>query len=140
MKKLTLILFVVPVFFIMSCASALQVTDIDSWLTTKAAGTNAAINITGTWKDALNETDSFMSWGQGELTQTGNTITGNISTYVIKGIVSGKTVYLVLYNGTRVDYTAKFELKNNNELYGDYYSSRDTNQTAPTPMSFKKVK
>ncbi len=140
MKKLMLILFIVPAFFIMSCASALQVTDIDSWLTTKAAGTNAAVNITGNWTDALNETDSFMSWGKAELTQTGNTVSGNISSYVVKGIVSGKTVYLVLYNGAKVDYTAKFELKNNNELYGDYYSSRDPGQTKPTPMSFKKVK
>jgi hypothetical protein len=140
MKKLMLILFVVPVFFIMSCASTLQITDIDSWLTTKAAGTNAAVNISGTWKDALNDTDSFMSWGEGEWSQTGNTITGNISSYVIKGIVSGKTVYIVLYNGNRVDYTAKLELKNNNELYGDYFISRDPGQTKPTPMSFKKVK
>ncbi|HEY9161201.1 MAG TPA: hypothetical protein VIS94_08955 [Desulfomonilia bacterium] len=140
MKKLMLIMFVVPAFFIISCASTLQVTDIDSWLTTKAAGVNATANITGTWKDALNETDSFMSWGQGEWTQTGNIITGNISSYVIKGIMSGKTVYIVLYNGAKVDYTAKLELKNNNELYGNYYSSRDPGQTKPTPMSFKKVK
>jgi hypothetical protein len=140
MKKLMLILFVVPVFFIMSCATALKETDIDSWLTTKAGGTPAAVNISGTWKDALNETDSFMSWGQGELTQTGNNLTGNISTYVIKGIVSGNTVYFVMYNKTAVDYTVKLELRNNNELYGNYYSSRDTKQTGPTPMVFKKVK
>ena len=140
MKKLMLILFVVPAFFIMSCAVALKETDIDSWLATKAGGAPAAVNITGTWKDSLNETDSFMSWGKGELTQKGNNVTGNINTYVIKGIVSGNTVYLVMYNKTAVDYTIKLELKNNNELYGNYYSSRDTNQTGPTPMAFKKVK
>ncbi len=140
MKKLMLILFIVPVFFIMSCASALKETDIDSWLAAKAGGTPAAVNISGTWKDSLNETDSFMSWGQGELLQKGNNVTGNISTYVIKGIVSGNTVYLVLYNGAAVDYTAKFELRNGKELYGNYYKSRDTGQTAPTPMVLKKVK
>lgn len=140
MKKLMLILLVVPVFFIMSCASAMKATDIDSWLSGKAAGQAASVNVTGTWKDSLNESDSFMSWGQGEWLQTGNNVTGNISTYVIKGIVSGKTVYLVLYNGEAVDYTAKLELRNNDELYGNYYKSRDIQQTAPTPMVFKKVK
>jgi hypothetical protein len=59
---------------------------------------------------------------------------------VIKGIVSGKTVYFVMYNKTSVDYTVKLELRNGKELYGNYYSSRDTGQTAPTPMVFKKVK
>jgi hypothetical protein len=140
MKKLMLILFVVPVFFIMSCASALKMTDVDSWLTTKAGGQAAAVYITGTWTDALNTSNSYMSWGQGELIQKGNSITGNISSYVIKGIVAGNTVYLVLSSAGIVDYTAKFELRNNNELYGYYYSSRDPGQTKPNPMSFKKVK
>lgn len=140
MKRLMMILCVVPAFFVMSCASALKVTDIDSWLTKKAAGANSSVNISGIWKDSLNESDSFMSWGQGELIQKGNDVTGNISTYVIKGIVSGKTAYLVLYNGLAVDYTTKLELKSGNELYGNYYSSRDVEQTAPTPMVFKKVK
>lgn len=140
MKKLMLILLIVPVFFIMSCASALKMTDVDSWLATKATGQAAAVNITGTWTDALNDSNSFMSWGQGELTQKGNNVSGNISSYVIKGIVTGKTVYLVLSTGGAVDYTAKLELKSSGELYGNYFKSRDINQTAPTPMSFKKVK
>lgn len=140
MKKLMLILMIVPVFFIMSCAGALQVTEVDSWLGTKAAGQAAAVNVTGKWADALNETDSFMSWGQAEFTQKGSSVSGNISSYVIKGIVAGKTVYLVLLNGNVVNYTAKLEMRSSNELYGDYYKARDINQTAPTPMSFKKVK
>jgi hypothetical protein len=140
MKKLTLILFVVPAFFIISCASTLKVNDIDSWLTTKAGGQAAAVYITGTWKDAMNDNNLFMSWGQGKFIQQGNSITGNISYYAIKGIVAGKTVYLVLTTAGAIDYTAKLELRNNNELYGNYYSSRDTNQTAPTPMVFKKIK
>ena len=35
--------------------------------------------------------------------------------------------------------TAKFELRDNKELYGSYYSARDRDQTGPTPMVFKKL-
>jgi hypothetical protein len=141
MKKLMLAVLIVSSLLFISCASTpAKVTQNVSWLDSKAGGPDASMNITGTWTDALNSSDSFMSWGQGELTQEGNNVTGNISTYVIKGIVTGKTIYLVLYNGNKVDYTARLEPKGDNEIYGNYYKAYDKDQTKPIPMSFRKIK
>jgi len=143
MKKLMLAIMIVSSLLFISCATTPDLTkeaDNVSWLDSKAGGPDASVNITGTWTDSLNGSDSFMSWGQGELTQDGNNVSGNISTYVIKGIVSGKTIYLILYNGNKADYTARLEQKSDNEIYGNYYKAHDKNQTSPTPMAFKKIK
>ena len=139
MKKMMLAFLIVPALFLLACSSALQVTEIDSWLSAKAGGAKASVNITGKWQDSMNDSNSFLSWGQGELIQKGDKVTGNIGTYVISGIVSGNSVYLVLYDKMAVQYTAKFELRDNKELYGSYYSARDRDQTGPTPMAFKKL-
>jgi len=139
MKKMMFAFLVVPALSIFACSSALQITEIDPWLSAKGGAAKASVNITGKWKDAMNESDSFLSWGQGELVQKGDAVTGNIGTYEVKGKVSGSTVYLVLYDKMAVQYTAKFELKDNKELYGSYYSARDRDQTGPTPMAFKKL-
>ena len=65
MKKMMLAFLIVPALFIFACSSALQVTEIDSWLSAKGGGAKASVNITGKWQDSMNESDSFLSLGQG---------------------------------------------------------------------------
>ncbi len=68
-----------------------------------------------------------MGWGEGYLQQDQNKIDGVIGDYNIKGVASGKTVYLVfLYRG-KVHYTARFEMSGN-RLAGHYFNGNDKEQ------------
>jgi hypothetical protein len=138
MKKPILLLMLMTAIFLLSCCSTLKVTEIDPWLTAKAGGAKPSIDISGEWQDAINNTNTFISWGSGTLTQTGAKVTGSIGQNGIKGIVAEKTVYLIIYDSYGIKYTAKLELVNDNELFGGYYSSRDKNQTKPLPMNLKR--
>jgi hypothetical protein len=141
MKKLTLLLLVIPVIFTLAaCSSALQVTEVDKWLSTKAGNTAPTISVSGDWQDSVYTDNTFMGWGSGKFEQSGSTVTGNLGLYIVKGMVSGNKLHLVLLTGGSVYYTATLEMKKDNkELYGNYYYPKDKEQTQPYPMSLKRI-
>jgi hypothetical protein len=141
MKKFTLLSLVILAIFILgACSTALQVTEVDSWLSAKAGSTAPLIRVSGDWQDAVYADNTFMGWGTGKFEQNGSTVTGNLGQYIIKGMVSGNKLHLVLQTGGSVYYTAVLEMKKDNkELYGNYYYPKDKEQTQPYLMSLKRT-
>jgi hypothetical protein len=108
---------------------------IDSWLTI-SGGEPPKIDVTGKWHDAL--ASGFFGWGEGYLRQEQNKVSGAIGAYDIKGVVSGKIVYLIfLYHGT-VYYAARLEMSQD-VLIGNYFKGNDREQTEGYSMSLEKT-
>ncbi|RJP76832.1 MAG: hypothetical protein C4522_17385 [Desulfobacteraceae bacterium] len=141
MRRFTLLSLVILVLFsLVACSTALQVTEVDKWLSAKAESTAPSISVTGEWQDSVYADNTFLGWGAGKFEQSGSTVTGNLGQYIIKGMVSGNKLYLVLLTGGSVYYTATLEMKNDNkELYGNYYYPKDKEQTEPYLMSLKRI-
>jgi hypothetical protein len=125
--------------FVFSCTLrvlGLKQEEVDSWLNTISGGEAAEIDITGKWHDPQGST--FFGWGEGYLIQEQNKIRGIIGNYNIKGIVSGKIVYLVFMYRGLVYYTARLELFQD-LLMGNYFKATDKKQERGYPTSFAKT-
>jgi hypothetical protein len=133
-KSLSTVFLTLSLIFVISCALRQQA--IDPWLNTISGDKPPEINVTGKWRDA--QGTGFFTWGEGNLRQEQNKISGAIGDYNIKGIVSGKTVYLVFLYGGRVYYTARLEMFQD-LLTGNYFKARDKEQTRGYPMSLEKM-
>lgn len=59
------------------------------WLAAQAG--KAGSNLTGKWKDATRD-----DWGNAELVQRGNKISGTLGVYEVEGVVNGPRVSLAL--------------------------------------------
>ncbi|HUL30191.1 MAG TPA: hypothetical protein VLZ03_07010 [Thermodesulfobacteriota bacterium] len=77
----------------------------------------------------------MFGWGEGYLHQKEDKITGVIDSYDIEGIVSGKTVYIVLMYGSHVHYTARLEILGE-LLTGYYFDATDKEQKKGSRTSF----
>jgi hypothetical protein len=82
-----------------------------SWLDSKKD--NPQINVTGTWTSP--------EWGTGRFKQENRNVEGVLGDYPVKGAVSGVTLYLLMYSGSKVDYSAELQALDNNTFKG-YYS------------------
>ncbi|MBN2590199.1 MAG: hypothetical protein JXA96_10080 [Sedimentisphaerales bacterium] len=133
MKKLLISLLALSNFFLTSCA--LQQKEVDSWLVSISKNIPAEIDISGKWYDA--EGSYLFGWGEGYLKQEQNKVSGIIGSYNIKGIVSGKQVYLVFMYGGSVCYTARLEMVNN-LLAGSYFEANDRKQKKGYTIMFTK--
>jgi hypothetical protein len=120
--------------FVISCA--LKQKEIDPWLNTISSGKPPEIDITGKWRDT--QGSGFFTWGEGYLRQERNKISGVIGDYNIKGVVSGKIVYLVFLSRGTVYYTARLEVFQD-LLTGNYFKANDRKQTKGYPMSLAKT-
>lgn len=109
---------------------------IGPWLNTMSGGKPPEIDVTGRWRDV--QGSGFHTWGEGHLRQEQEKIRGTIGDYHIRGVVSGKTVYLVfLYQGV-VYYTARLETFQD-LLTGNYFGANDRKQIKGTPISLAKT-
>ena len=135
MRSFTTIFFTLSLIFVISCAPTLKQKEIDPWLDTISGGKPPEIDISGKWIEAQS---SWFGWGEGYLRQEQNKISGAIGNYIIKGVVSGKTVYLVFLSSGRVYYTARLEMFQNS-LTGNYFKANDKEQTKGYPTSFMKT-
>jgi len=138
MRSFTVLFLAFSLIFVLSSTSraAKQEEDPWPWLEKISGGESPEIDITGKWRDTQG-TGTF-TWGEGNLRQEQNKVTGVIGDYNIIGIVSGKKVYLVfLYRG-KVYYTARLELSQN-LLTGNYFDAKDKEQKKGYPTSFTKV-
>jgi hypothetical protein len=134
MKTKMAILLTLSLIFVISCA--LKQKQIDPWLNTISGGKPPEIDITGKWSDT--QGTGMFTWGEGYLRQEQNKISGAIGNYNIKGVVSGKTVYLVFLYGGTVYYTARLEMFQD-LLDGNYFSAKDKEQKRGYPTSLTKT-
>jgi len=137
MKLFSSLLLVFSLILVISCAATLKQNEIDPWLNARSGGQPPELNITGKWHDAL-DTGPF-GWGEGDLRQEGNKVSGTIGNYTVQGVVSGKIVYLVfLWHGAEVHYTARLEMSQG-LLTGKYFKASDKEQTNGSPLSFART-
>jgi hypothetical protein len=134
MRSFLTVFLALSLIFVISCA--LKQKEIDPWLNTISSGEPPKLDITGKWHDA--QGSGFFSWGEGYLRQEQNKISGAIGGYDIKGIVSGKIVYLVFLSRGIVYYTARLEMFQD-LLTGNYFKANDKKQTKSIPMSLAKT-
>jgi len=134
MRSFSTLFFTLSLIFVISCA--LKQKEIDPWLNTISGGKPPETGITGRWRDT--QGDGFFAWGEGYLRQEQNKISGAIGNYNIKGVVSGKTAYLVFLYGDRAYYTARLEIFQD-LLTGNYFKANDKKQKRGYPTSFVKI-
>lgn len=93
MKQLFLLVLVALAFALPACNSPQRYQannqTAETWLASNAG--KASGNLTGKWKDA-----TYEEWGDAELVQRGNKVTGTLGNYEVNGVVNGSRVYLAL--------------------------------------------
>jgi hypothetical protein len=146
MKRSMIFVMVCLIFYLNACSCALKYTEVDPWLASQAGSDKAKVDVSGVWEDVNRNQRTFSifmgyvnnDWGKCDLEQKGRDVTGNLDTYIIKGIVSGDTLFMVLMYANTPYYLAKLD-KINNKLTGTYYYPKDKKLKVPYPMTFKKV-
>ncbi len=133
MKSSLAVVLALSLIFVFSCA--LTQKEVDPWLDTVSGNKTPEIDITGKWRNAEG---GWFGWGEGYLRQEQNKISGAIGDYNIKGVVSGKTVYLVFLYAGKVYYTARLEMFQN-LLTGNYFTAKDKEQKRGYLTSFVRV-
>ncbi len=93
---------------LVSCGVAM--TKGQTWLDTKKD--NPTINVTGSWTSP--------EWGSARLKQDGRDVSGALGDYPVTGVVSGDSLYLIMYSGKSIDYSAELKAVDNNTLKGSY--------------------
>ncbi len=109
---------------------------IDPWLNTISGGKPSEIDVTGRWHDV--QGSGFFTWGEGYLRQEQGKVSGAIGDYDIKGVVSGKIVYLVFLSKGHVFYSARLEMFQD-LLTGSYFDGNDRKQMKGSPISLAKT-
>ena len=105
------------------------------WLDSKTD--KPEINISGVWISH--------EWGTATFKQEDNKVTGMLGDYPVKGVVSGNSIYLLMYSQDSVDYSADLK-SSDNETFKGFYSKygiideviKDPGYTT-RPMSLKKM-
>ena len=119
--------------FLVSCGSAMV--QGEKWLDSKKD--KPEINISGIWTSP--------EWGVAMFKQKEREITGMLGDYPAKGVVSGSSIYLLMYSQDSVDYSADLK-SSDNETFKGFYSKygiideviKDPGYTT-RPMSLKKM-
>ena len=88
--------------FLVSCGVSIK--KAEKWLDSKKD--KPEINISGTWTSP--------EWGAAMFKQNEREITGTLGDYPAKGVVSGTSIYLLMYSGNKVDYFAELKAVDNN--------------------------
>ncbi len=101
-----------------------------AWLEANTAP--PAMNVTGIWDGG--------DWGTVTLTQRqgGRKVIGTADSWDVTGVVSGNTVYLVIWKRDKVAFTAKLTLDNSSQLTGVYAKSILSAASKTVPMQLKK--
>ena len=122
MRFLGIALIMISTLFILSCGGTM--TKGENWIASKTD--KPEVNVSGRW--------SSPEWGEASLQQEGNRITGVLGDYPVKGAISGKVLYLMMYSGDRVHYFAELRATEENTFTGLYsakYATIDESKNAP---------
>jgi hypothetical protein len=113
-----ILLAVCSVIFLDACSNgekyAANQAAANTWLIAHRGA--SAIRVDGAW-EAL----EFGWGGAGRFVQSGNTISGALGNYTVKGSVRGSEVYLTFYSDGWTYYTA--ELRKRGDTLGGFYSA-----------------
>lgn len=103
-----------------------------AWLNTCADP--VALNVTGVWRDA--------KWGNLSLTQHQDSrqVIGSGDGWNISGVVSGKSVCLLFFDGNKVAYSAKLTADASGNLAGAYVRGMLSEKSRTTSMNPTKAK
>jgi hypothetical protein len=107
----------------------------EKWLDSKKD--KPEINISGTWASP--------EWGAAKFNQEGRGITGVLGDYPAKGVVSGSSIYLLMYSGDKVDYFAELKAIDNNTFQGSYSKyetideARKRDPNLVKPINLKRI-
>ena len=93
-------------FFLVSCQLGISMVEGTKWLDSK--NDRPEINIAGAW--------AAEDWGAATFRQEGKDITGVLGDYPVKGVVSGTSVYLLMYNKDRAEYFAELKASDDKTL------------------------
>lgn len=96
---------------LMSCGVPL--TKGKAWLDLKKAPHE--IDVSGRWNSP--------EWGKSTFKQDGRDVTGWLGDYPVKGVVSGDSLYLLIYSGERVRYFSELKPLDGSNLRGFYSRS-----------------
>ena len=112
----------------------------DDWLASKATAA-PKVNMTGKW-DAGSAWAG--GWGEGNFVQDKANFTGPLGLYYVKGVVSGKDLYLVLLSTNWVYYTAQMTKQSDGSFSGkatkEVFVDSDAAKSAETyPITFRKM-
>ena len=118
---------------LVSCQLGISMVEGTKWLDSK--NDRPEINIAGAW--------AAEDWGAATFRQEGKDITGVLGDYPVKGVVSGTSVYLLMYNKDRAEYFAELKASDDKTLKGFYTKltaldqiKADPNYTKPMSMIF----
>jgi hypothetical protein len=103
----------------------------ERWLYSKKG--NPEINISGKWVS--------QEWGKATFKQENKDVKGALGEYPVKGVVSGTTVYLMMYWGEKLYFTAELKASDYNTLKGVYvkYAIVDEVQENDRRYSIKPI-
>ncbi len=116
--------------FLISCFTMPMIKG-EEWLHSKKE--NPEINISGKWVS--------QEWGKGTFKQENKDVKGTLGEYPVKGVVSGTTVFLLMYWGEKVYFTAELKASDNDTLKGFYvkYAIVDEVQENDRRYSLKPI-
>ena len=140
MKKISFALSVLLILAVMSCRTGPTVTpNYDTWL--EAQNMPSQMNVSGRW----NAGESWGGgWGEANLIQQGRNVNGTLGLYTLKGVVSRKTMFVILTSGGYVYYTAKLDMKADGSLSGVAYreaiaGSPEAEKVESYPINMKRM-
>ncbi|MFO7558632.1 MAG: hypothetical protein R6X10_07350 [Desulfobacterales bacterium] len=137
MRLSAILVLLFSFMIIISCSlGKLKQSEVDTWLNAISGSESPALDISGNWYDAKEK--YLFGWGEGYLQQDHNKVRGAIGSYNIKGIVSGKKVYLVFISGGTVYYMAYLEMLEDGLLVGNYFEADDKELERGYPTSLQK--
>ena len=123
--KLTLLICIA--LFLASCAGVPMIQG-EKWLDSKQG--KPEIFISGTWQSP--------EWGAAVFKQNGREVNGTLGDYPAKGVVSGNSVYLLMYAGDKIDYFAELKALDNDTLQGSYSKYHIVDEPQPKDREFIK--
>lgn len=94
----------------MSCATTLNY---DAWL--DAQSMPSQLDVTGKWNAGLSMAGG---WGEANLIQKERNVYGTLGLYSIKGVVSKTSLFVKIFSGGHVYYTAKLDANKDGSLSG----------------------
>jgi len=113
MKKIKTVFILMLLFVIIGCQSAMHIDqECQNWINSNAG--SPGMDITGTWKNT--------NWGDAILKQQGNSVSGYLGDYSVTGSIDGKMMFIGIYYGQSLYYSAILELVEKNILRGEYYN------------------
>jgi hypothetical protein len=114
MKKGILTLSIFLIVALVSCRTA--PVNYDVWL--GAQDMPSQMDISGKWDAGFSMGGG---WGEANLVQQDRNVNGLLGFYAVKGVVSGKALFMQLISNGYVYYTTKLELREDGSLSGMAY-------------------